>query len=87
LQVKIIILFLITGFCKKKVPSPGQKKVTCEQITFSINLIFNQNLLMSLFIRHGKPFAAFCPAGSQYPATILGGHTASVTVLVFSFPY
>jgi hypothetical protein len=42
---------------------------------------------MSLFIRHGKPFAAFCPAGSQYPATILGGHAASVTVLVFSFPY
>jgi|GEM_PF-6116646 len=41
---------------------------------------------MSLFIRHGKPFAAFSPAGSQYPATILSGHAAFETVLILSFP-
>jgi len=42
---------------------------------------------MSLFIRHGQPFAAFGPAGCQHPATIFGGHAALKTVLVFSFSY
>ena len=41
---------------------------------------------MSLSVRHGEPFAAFCPAGSQYPATILGCHALSVTVLILSSP-
>jgi len=40
---------------------------------------------MSLFVRHGQPFAAFCPAGCQHPATIFGGHAAFETVLVLSF--
>lgn len=43
-------------------------------------------VLQRLFVRNGKLFPAFGPAGSKYSSAVGGGHSFTEPVLVFSLP-